>query len=358
VLTTRDEAAWREALPASASVLGSLEYVRLEEHFHGRIGRLFVLEVPGGRIAYPMFLRPVPPVLPHAAAPGWDTSTPEYTGPLYLGEGQPDPAAFRQAFEAWCEDEGIVAEFAHLNPWKARTALLPGQGLAPDRELVYIDLTQGEDALWRGSLSANARRQTRHAWDADIEVRRATSEADVLAFHRLHQATMDRREALSRYHLPAAYFLELHRTLGEHAFIMLAEHGGVAVAGGLYLQDDTDVFWHLSALDLDHAQDHPVHAYHFEAMRLCARTGRKRLLCGGGYQPGDGIFRFKAGFSPLRVTFNVYRRVHDTATYGSLLEAWCREHPGQNPAGDYFPSYRAVPLEEVSAGLPRSIISS
>ncbi|BDU75908.1 lipid II:glycine glycyltransferase FemX [Mesoterricola sediminis] len=344
VLTTRDEAAWREALPASVSVLGSLEYVRLQERYFGQVGRLFVMPCPGGHVAYPCFLRSVEPQAGAATPPLWDTTTPEYTGPILVGTTTgPEPGAFQAAFDAWCDQEGIVAEFAHLNPWQAQEDLLPAEGLRVNRELVYIDLTLGEAALWSQSLSSDTRRQTRQAMEAGVEVRQAETDADVLAFHALHHETMVRRAALDRYYLPPDYFLEIHRTLGPHAFTLLAEHEGRVVAGGLYFQDDANVYWHLSAADLDQARVRPVNAYHFEAMKRCAREGRRRLLCGGGYQPGDGIFRFKAGFSPLRVIFSVFQRIHDPARYQACVDAWAEAHPGQRPADGYFPAYRSLP---------------
>ncbi len=341
VLTTHDTEAWREALPIGASVMGCLEHVRIQERSCGHEARLFVVGGPERRIAYPFFLRPVPP---GSGLGGFDTYTPEYTGPLLLGTDGPDPelaAAFNEAFEAHSAADGIIAEFAHLNPWNPGNQVLPADNVEMNREIVYVDLTLGEEALWNTSLTSDTRRQTRQSIQAGVQVRAAVTTEDVLAFHQLHRLTMDRRSASERYYLPADYFLEIHRTMPDNAVIMLSEFEGRVVAGGLYFQDDQDVYWHLSALDMDFSKVRPVNAYHFACIKACALAGRRRMLCGGAHQPGDGVFRFKAGFSPNRVAFHICKRIHDTARYAAEVEAWSLRRGSAEAPGAFFPAYRA-----------------
>ena len=70
------------------------------------------------------------------------------------------------------------------------------------------------------------------------------------------------------------------------------------------------------------------------------RTGKKRLILGGGYRSNDGIFRFKAGFSRFRQPFFLYKRIHLDRDY-ALFEQQHRSYSNLN--GDpvsYFPTYR------------------
>jgi hypothetical protein len=94
---------------------------------------------------------------------------------------------------------------------------------------------------------------------------------------------------------------------------------------------------------MDFTRVRPVNAYVFFALAEAVKQGKKRMCFGGGYQPDDGVFRFKANFSPLRASFQTYARVHDPATYGALTAAWSERHGGQLPATQFFPAYRAAP---------------
>jgi hypothetical protein len=326
--------------------MGSLEFARIQERHSDIKARLFVAGVATARVAYPIFLRPIPELPQFAGMELWDTATPEYTGPIQLGDpGLADPAAFHEAFGEFCRASGIVAEFAHLNPWNAGADLFDPAWVEDNREIVYLDLTWGEETLWKQSLTSDTRRQTRQAVDAGVRVFAAASARDVLAFHQLHHQTMERRAAREHYHLPAEYFLAIFETMPDNAIFMLSEYQGRIVAGGLYFQDATNVYWHLSAVDLDFSKVRPVNAYHYETIRRAARAGKRRLLCGGAFQNGDGVFRFKAGFSPLRAAFKVAKRIHDPEIYAALVENWARAHPGLEPRPGFFPSYRSEALE-------------
>jgi hypothetical protein len=337
--------------------MGSLEYVRILERQTGCAGRLFVVESEGGRVAYPYLLRPVH-TLPFAGSLGqdrWDTVTPDYTGPLRLGTGALNGgASFAELFAASCREQGIVAEFAHLNPWHACGESLEPACVEPNREIVYIDLTLGMDRIWEASLNTDARRATKQSRKAGVRTRLAESRQDVLEFHRLYALTMERRAALARYCFPPEYFLAFFDTMSDNAFFVVAELEGRMVAGGLYFHDANDVYWHLSAADMDAQRARPVNAYHFHAIQWGVDAGKKRLLCGGGYAAGDGVFRFKASFSPLRAQFRVYKRIHDPHLHEGLVQAWSRHHGGLAPRAGYFPAYRS---SSPPAGSPNELAS-
>ncbi len=351
LLTTNDPQRWRAALPADACVMGSVEYARILEAHAGHAARLLVVEAAGSRIAYPFLLRPIQ-ALPFAAAAGkgrFDTMTPEYTGPLWVrhddSAGDAARAAFTEIVETTWRELAVVAEFAHLNPWQANDPLLDANCVEVDREIVFVDLALGDD-LWMKALSSDARRQTRQAQKAGVHVRRATSRDDVLEFHRVYTSTMQRRVAHGRYYFAPEYFLAFFETLPERSFFALAEYQGRVVAGGLYLHDAHDIYWHLSAVDMEFSAVRPVNAYHYDTIQWAARAGKKRMLCGGGHEPGDGVFRFKAGFSPLRARFKVYKRVRDRDAYEALVRAWCAHHGAPPPRAGFFPAYRcAHPLD-------------
>jgi hypothetical protein len=176
-----------------------------------------------------------------------------------------------------------------------------------------------------------------------VRVRRAETSEDVAEFHRLHTQTMDRRHAHDRYYFNSDHFQTVFETMRDNVFFALAEYEGRVVAGGMFFQDKDTIYWDLSAADMEFQRVRPVNAYVHDTICKSLGQGRKQMLMGGAYQAGDGVFRFKAGFSPLRAKFSIYKKVHDSATYGALAAAWSRHHAGAAPADGFFPAYRSSP---------------
>jgi serine/alanine adding enzyme len=351
-LTTSEADRWRTVLPADLSVTGSLEYLRICEQQSGWAARLFVVEDGRPVAAYPYLVRPVS-ALPFEATVGSscsDICTPEYRGPLWLNGGFPegtDAPRFADLFARHCREQRIIAEFAHLNPWTVPEELLEPGCVTADRDIVYVDLTRTEEEIWMHSLSSDARRQTKQGQRAGVHVRRAVSADDVREFYRLYTHTMERRDALDRYFYPLEYFMAFFETMPANAFFLLAEHEDRVVAGGLYFQDRTNIHWHLSAADREFVHLRPVNVYLYESIRQALGQGRERMIMGGGYGKDDGVFRFKANFSPLRARFCTYRRVHDAESYAALTEAWSAHHGGIQPGDGFFPAYRSTPPADV-----------
>mgnify|MGYP002784659675 CR=1 FL=1 len=353
VLDSSQEAEWRAILPARRSVLGSVEYAKICEKQFGYSARLFVLCAPEPVLAYPFCLRSVSDLpFPHSHRAAWDTLTPGYTGPLPLGNATADRDAFVAHFQRYCGDHGIIAEFAHLNPWCGGEQWVDSNYIEKNREIVYVDLTATQDEVWTKSLHPESRRKYAQGQRAGVRARRAETSADIDAFHQIHTETMNRRNALSRYYYPPGFFQGVLQQMPDNAFVYVAEYDNRVVAGGLFFEDDRDVFWDMSAADLTYSSVRPVNVYLYDVIVSLLARGKQRLILGGGYQPNDGIFRFKASLSPLRAAFSTYRRIHDADAYQALTKGWSDHYAGAQPQDGYFPAYRCTPpapAEEQSA---------
>ncbi len=343
LLATSDAEAWSAALPAQRSAYGSLGFARVQERAGQGEQRLLVVEVDGARVAYPLQLRTLTG-LRFAAELGagrCDSASPPFTGPLAAGElseAQRDAVA-GQIADALAA-EGVVAEFAHLHPWSAEPALVGGAD--PDREIVWVDLTLDRERLWHDSYSKACRKNVNRAEREGVSVRAARDAGDIAEFHRIYTATMERNEALDAYFFERDYFQAIFEELPGSARFALAEHDGQVIAATLYLHDGDDVYSYLGGADHDHQQLRPTNAVVHETIGWAREQGKRRLILGGGYRPGDGIFRFKASFSPRRATLALVRRVHLQQDYDALVEAWRAQHRDAAPEATFFPAYRAA----------------
>jgi serine/alanine adding enzyme len=332
LLTTADDDAWNRALPPARSAFGSLGFARVQDRAGLGEARLLA----GDGFAYPLLLRPLEE-LPFARPAGtgrFDSVSPPFTGPIGAGDEAAGEEIARRL-----RAEGVVAEFAHLHPWHADPALLGGA--EPDREIVWVDLTLDEERLWRESYSRACRKNVNRAEREGVTVRPARDAADVAEFHRIYIATMERNEARASYFHGLDYFRAIFEEMPGSARFVLAEHGGRVIAATLYLHDADDVYSYLGGADHAHQAVRPTNAVVHETIRWARGEGKRRLVLGGGYRPGDGIMRFKASFSPRRATLELARRIHLRDAYEALVAAW-REDAGAG-AGDsgYFPLYRA-----------------
>jgi serine/alanine adding enzyme len=350
-LLTVDDPLWPRLLPARASVFGSVEYARLYQAHRGYAARLFAVTADGGTIALPFFSRPVA-ALPFGAnlGRGWvDIVSPEYTGPVVLTGDVALMKEYRHRFDRVCREEGVIAEFAHLHPWNWRAECCHAEDVAVDREIVYVDLTLPEDRLWSESLTYACRKNLNRARRENIRVFGAATRDHICEFHRIYIHTMERNSALTRYYFPLDYFMAFFEEMRDHAEFVMAEYRDRIVASTLYLHDDVDVYSYLGGADAEFQQIRPTNAVVYHTINWARRLGRRRLVLGGGYRPDDGIFRFKASFSPARAQFRVYRHVHLPAEYGGVCRAWSSHYGAAGPEAGYFPAYRSVPACEAGS---------
>jgi CelD/BcsL family acetyltransferase involved in cellulose biosynthesis len=344
VLTVAEEDRWRELLPARDDAFGSVEFARIQQRHSDVEPRLFAVPAPGGPIVHPVLLRPLAglPFVDGSATPLFDAATPPFTGPLRRGPVD-DVArtAFADALARWCADAGVVTEFDHLHPWRARTELLVAEDLRVDREIVYVDLTLDPERLWRESFTHACRKNINRARREGVRVFEASTEAQAAELHRIYEYTMERRGALDAYRVAPQYFPSFLEQMPDNARIVLAEHDDRVIAATLYLHDDDDAYSYLGGADHRFQRLRPTNAVVHDMILWARERGIKRLILGGGYGSDDGILRFKSSFSPLRREFQVYRRVHLPQRYEKLVESWRVRNPGADPGG-YFPPYRST----------------
>lgn len=344
-LDTSDADAWRAALPASRSAFGCVEFARALEASGGPPGALLVAEAGGAAVAWPFHLRDLsdlPFLPPSGAEDALDAATPPFTGPyLSRSRGVEELALLADEVDRGFERHRIVAAFSHLHPFDTEPGLVADP--QPDREIVWVDATLDPEQLWRDSYSKACRKNVNRAEREGVTVRAAESEADVAEFHRIYVQTMERNDAHPSYFHAIERFLAIFHGMPRNARFALVEHGGRVIAATLYLHDDDDVYSYLGGADHNYQHLRPTNAVVHDTIAWAREQGRRRVILGGGYRPDDGIFRFKASFSPERATLELERRIEMPRQYRALVERWHSHHGADADPGDWFPAYRAEP---------------
>ncbi len=344
-LSTAQADRWRTLLPARKSVFGSVEFASIAERQWGGTARLIAYRSRDRHdsIVYPLFLRAISELPVGGCVPpgAWDAASPEYTGPLALEPiAESTGHAFRRLFDEYCRANLIVTEFAHLNPWRAAADACWQENTHLDREIIFVDLVQSEEELWRQSLSRACRYNINRARREGVRVFAAETPNQIRQFHQVYIHTMDRNHAQAKYYYPLQFFMDFYERMPGNARFALAEHDGKIVAGTLFLYDDEDVYSYLAGAFDEHHSVRPTNAVVYETIRWGREQGKKRLVLGGGYEPNDGIFHFKASFSPLRAGFSVYRQVHLHDQYDALCAEWAAHRDEDSEHASFFPKYR------------------
>ncbi|HEX8907766.1 MAG TPA: GNAT family N-acetyltransferase [Anaeromyxobacteraceae bacterium] len=319
-------------------IMAHPEYARLFARPGDRVVCLAGEDDAGG-ILFPLLLRPL-------AVEAWsvageerlDAITPYgYGGPFAWGVR--DEGAFWRAHAAWCRERRIVSTFVRLSLFPEQLAQPPGRVEVRARNIV-VPLAGGAEALWKG-YEGKVRKWVRLAERAGLEVELDRTGARLDDFVRVYTHTMERNGADSWYFFPRQFFAQIaERLAGHFAFFHTLSRGEV-VSSDLVLCSEEHVYYFLGGT---HASAFPLGPNYLLKHRIAswaAEEGKKGYVLGGGYEPDDGLFRYKRAYARHgEVPFRVGCLVHDEAGYAALVAARGAAG-GWAPRPGFFPAYRA-----------------
>jgi hypothetical protein len=295
-------------------------------------------------ILYPFLLRRLDEL--EYLGPDWEgyndiTTAYGYGGPLVhkLGGDEHAMETFRHAFDHWCADNRIVSEFVRFHPLLDTELVMQNfVECHPASTTVWCRLDCSQEQRLK-TLSAPTRRNVRQALGNQLTFQQEFDDEAYARFAELYRQTMERRGALPMYFFGDTYFEDLRDLLGPMQSLLSVRSGERIIAAGLFLRSPEFVHYHLGGSDPDFLELRPNNLLFFEAMKWGCSLGCSALHLGGGYTADDDLFRFKAGFSPLRARFCVGKRVHDEEAYRRAAAA--REAYGPLAREGFFPAYRA-----------------
>jgi lipid II:glycine glycyltransferase (peptidoglycan interpeptide bridge formation enzyme) len=181
--------------------------------------------------------------------------------------------------------------FCTLNPFLVEAQRSLVKNATYRKDTVWVDLTQ----------PVKLRQTTRHcvakAEKAGAYLREARSYTEVSQFVDMYVATMQRNNAAPHWYFPVPWFLAFIRALERNATFFLA-YTNKLEAGCILLHGFGTCYYHFAA-----STGSNPNINHFmvaKTLEWARAQGYKRFHLGGGVQPEDGLYRFKAGFSALR----------------------------------------------------------
>ena len=296
-----------------------------------------VVESPESTLLIPLVLRDATslrPTLRDACSPYG------YPGPIATQNGSTSASALIAAALDALVQSAVVSLFLRLHPLLTDPAPWrdAGGALVQHGQTIYIDLQQGADrarAQYRKGTRYDIRKLRAGGYRVAIDDWTLYSE-----FQRIYLDTMARLSAETSYFFGDWYFARFPEAVAGscHLCTILAPDGCPAAAG-LFTLCGGLAQYHLSGTHHDHIAAAPTKLMLDAMVEYLAGLGASVLHLGGGVGSAeDGLFRFKAGFSPLRAPFYTYRQILDGEAYADI----CRDSgvEPRPPGAGYFPAYR------------------
>lgn len=332
LFSLKDSDEWKEVLeqlPANQrDVYFTPEYYSLYQNYGDGEAFCFVFEKDGEVVLYPFLKNPIAPLGYELDKEYYDIQGAYgYNGIISSTENQEFIAAFWEAFDAWCQENDIVAEFTRFHP------LLNNQRLASpqmktfySRHTVSLDLSLTEDEIWKDQISSKNRNMIRKAEKVGVTI---VESDDYDTFKRLYDGTMTNLHAEDFYFFPRAYYDEYKKVFKGKSLLCLAMYEGKVIAGSMFMFSEDYAHYHLSARDREYSRYAANNLILWYAIRKAKERGCKWFHFGGGTTSNedDSLLKFKKEFSKTETEFWIGKRVHKQAVYDEIVRLWQYKYP-------------------------------
>jgi|SRR6185437_628677 len=322
-------------------------YVSLEANGTTHRALAAVIQSRDGTVLYPFVLRRLEDQAwwsPDVGRAADITSPYGYGGPFVWGSGDRTilAAAFWSAFDAWAATEGIVAEFVRFSLGECEHLPYPTQRVYIQDNIVRSLEPELED-IWMDA-APKVRKNVKRAQRDGVEVIHDSGEG-LDSFLEIYTETLSRRGAAQRYYFDRAYFDRLQSGLpGQFRYFHACLNGRV-ISSELVLVSAKRVYSFLGGTLADAFNHRPNDLLKFEIIRWAREHGKREFVLGGGFEPDDGIFKYKLAFAPNGASpFYVGRRILRSSTYDALVQNRIRGADSEawiTSSLNYFPRYRA-----------------
>lgn len=264
----------------------------------------------------------------------FDFATPYGYGGWII-EGEETDVLF-EAYQNWCEKNGIVSEFVRFHPMiKNHENCDSAYDVIQLGEVVHMDLTS-RDGIWENIISKN-RNVIRKAIKNDVKIYNGRFPEIYKEFRTVYNGTMDKDDAEDYYYFGEGFYDSILEDLPHNAQMFWAEKDGRVIAASIMLAANGRMNYHLSGSLREFSSLAPTNLLLYEAACWGNANGYKTLYLGGGVGSGeDSLFKFKRAFYKGDLNhFYIGKKVFSQEKYDELLQM---REPIES---GFFPKYRA-----------------
>lgn len=321
---------WRrytKLLPsASCDVYFTPEYYSLYQNNDDGVAHCFVFEKDGALVLYPFLKNSITPLGYQLGQEYYDIQGAYgYNGLITNNTEKEFQGQFWEAFDEWCQQNNIVAEFMRFHP-VLNNHLLASSKMKTffSRHTVALDLT--DDDIWMHQISSKNRNMIRKAEKEGVTI---VESDDYETFRRLYDGTMSDLHAEAFYFFPQKYYEEYKQTFKDKSLLCFAMLDGKVIASSMFMFSDDYAHYHLSARDREYSRYAANNLILWYGIQRAKERGCRWFHFGGGTtgDDNDSLLKFKKEFSKTLCEFWIGKRVHNQVVYDQIMEQWKTNHP-------------------------------
>lgn len=330
LLRQTNKSLWAEYLlrlkKSQRDVYFTPEYYSLYENYGDGEAFCFVFEKDGDVVLYPFLMNSITPLGYKLDKEYYDIQGAYgYNGIITSTDSKDFIDSFWTAFDAWCQENDVVAEFTRFHPLLNNQILAsPNMKTFYSRHTVALDLS--DDDIWMHQISSKNRNMIRKAEKEGVQI---VESDDYETFRKLYDGTMTDLHAEDFYFFPKNYYDEYKRTFKGNSMLCLAMYNGKAIAGSMFMFSDDYAHYHLSARDREYSRYAANNLILWYGIQKAKERGCKWLHFGGGTtgEDDDSLLKFKKEFSKTLCEFWIGKRVHNQEIYNQIVEQWKNKYP-------------------------------
>lgn len=332
ILTGKDALEWGKWLALLPKEMRDVyftpEYYSLYEAYGDGEAQCFVFEKDGALALYPFLKNPITPLgyqldqeyYDIQGAYGYNGLITNNTDKDFLGQ-------FWAAFDEWCQQNNIVAEFMRFHPLM-KNHLLGEEHykLIHDRNTVYLDLTQSEDNIFAGFDKGTRQHIRKSAMSIEIRPVERTEE-NVQIFYRIYRENMEHVNSIPYLFFNLQHFRNMFQQENIEFFIAWQNDTPIACYSGLVSEEYYGNYLRASLTDYNRTGVNPL--MYWSMIRSAKAHGCHYVHFGGGTSgdPNNSLLHYKMNFSKTLSEFWIGKKVHNQTIYDQIVEQWETNYP-------------------------------
>lgn len=331
-LTLKDDVEWRRILSKFSNerkdVYFTPEYYSLYEAYGDGEATCFAFEKNGEVALYPFLKNPITPLGYKLDKEYYDIQGAYGYNGIISSSDNPDViAAFWSAFDEWCRDNDVIAEFTRFHPLMKNHLL--GEGhfkLIHDRNTVYLDLRQSEDEIFAG-FDKGTRQHIRKA-SKTIEIRPAErTEENVQIFNHIYRENMEHVNSIPYLFFNLQHFRNMFQQDNIDFFIAWQEDIPIACYSGLVSEEYYGNYLRASLTEYNRTGVNTL--MYWSMIKSAKAHGCHYVHFGGGTSgdPENSLLKYKMNFSKTLSEFWIGKKVHNQKIYDQVVAQWKEKFP-------------------------------
>ena len=300
-------------------------YLEVFEHRGEGKATCFIYEQKEKIILYPYLLHSIKALGFEVDGNYFDITGPYgYNGAISNSEDEAFINSFNECFITYCNEQNIIAEFVRFHPVFRNEKYSTRTKNTLNNKNIVVDLNV-PDLL--SSFEYSVRKNINKALRSGLTVAHFSgdkiTEEIINQFHYIYRDTLLRNGADENSIYDITFFKSITHLCDKNSSIFFTNYENKPISTELVLWGETIGYSYLGGTLSGYFHLRPNEILKYELMKFLKQNGRIFFLIGGGKEPNDGIYNYKANFAKTgHLDFLIGRRIYNEPVYSKLIQQW------------------------------------